>query len=65
MKQRLTYKDRCERCIHFKDNRDYLQSITGLCSKRNKVVNKGGIPCKWYELPLKWWQKLIRKWVQR
>lgn len=55
----------CERCIHFIADWDYRYSITGLCSMRNKVVNKGGYPCKYYELPLKWWQKLIRKWVQQ
>lgn len=57
-------KHNCERCIHFEDSWLYMDSITGICSKRNKVVNKCGFPCKWYE-QLKWWQRIYRKLVRK
>lgn len=57
-------KQNCEQCIHFKDDMPW-KIVTGICVKRKKVVNRGGYPCEFYELPPTWWQKLIRKWVQQ
>lgn len=61
MKQRKQY---CERCIHFREQ--FMPRIDmGRCVQRKTSVNRIGFPCKFYELPPTWWQRIIRKLVKK